>query len=92
MRAAAAAAARRFCYVPFVKDICPGIDLKGRRLEITPPEGLLDVVSVVRRRGGGGGARAGAAKGGRGDGGGGGRGGRGGGRGGQQAAQKREGQ
>ena len=71
--------------MPFVKDICPGIDLKGRRLEITPPEGLLDVVSVVRRRGGGGGgANAGAGKGGRGDN----RGDKGS-RGGQQAAQKR---
>ncbi len=41
---------RRMCYIPFVRDICPGVDLKQGRLEVTPPEGLLDVVSVVSTR------------------------------------------
>lgn len=30
-------------FIPFVKEIVPVVDIEGRRLEITPPPGLLEV-------------------------------------------------
>jgi hypothetical protein len=30
-------------WIPFVKDIVPVVDIAAKRVEITPPEGLLDL-------------------------------------------------
>lgn len=30
-------------WIPFVKDIVPVVDVAAKRVEITPPEGLLDL-------------------------------------------------
>jgi 16S rRNA processing protein RimM len=35
--------------IPFVKAIAPVVDLKNRRIEITPPPGLLEVNDVVKK-------------------------------------------
>ncbi|KAF5833523.1 hypothetical protein DUNSADRAFT_10174 [Dunaliella salina] len=35
----------RRCMVPFVKVMCPEVDLQRRAIVISPPEGLLDLVS-----------------------------------------------
>ncbi|KAG2442385.1 hypothetical protein HXX76_002471 [Chlamydomonas incerta] len=40
----------RYCMIPFAKAICPVLDLKSRTLEVAPPEGLLDMASVVPLR------------------------------------------
>lgn len=40
----------RTCMVPFAKAIVPVVDVAARRLEIDPPEGLLDICKVVKLR------------------------------------------
>ena len=35
----------RRCMVPFVKLMCPEVDMQQRQIVIDPPEGLLDLVS-----------------------------------------------
>ncbi|KAG2487955.1 hypothetical protein HYH03_013534 [Edaphochlamys debaryana] len=40
----------RYALVPFAKAICPMLDLAARRLELAPPEGLLDLATAVPLR------------------------------------------
>ncbi len=40
----------RTVLMPFAAPLCPEVDLRGRRLVVAPPEGLLDLVSNVSLR------------------------------------------
>ncbi|GFR40531.1 hypothetical protein Agub_g1102 [Astrephomene gubernaculifera] len=35
----------RYCLVPFARAICPVVDLPGRTLHVSPPEGLLELAA-----------------------------------------------
>lgn len=39
----------RTTMMPFANEIVPVVDRVNRRMEITPPEGLLDLVTAVRK-------------------------------------------
>ena len=40
----------RTTLLPFATAIVPVVDRASRRMEITPPEGLLDLVTIAKKR------------------------------------------
>lgn len=40
----------RTTLLPFATEIVPVVDRASKRMEITPPEGLLDLVTVAKKK------------------------------------------